>query len=235
MNTLALDTATEACSVALRVGDSVLSRYQETARDHSRLVLGMIDEVMHEADLKPGSLDALVFGRGPGSFTGVRIAAGVVQGIALVADCPVVPISDLRTIAQRMYRESGAQRVFSAIDARMEEVYWGCFELDAQGIMCACLPELVCAPVDIETPEGVNSERQFAAAGTGWARYEAILEATVSPWTLVENRPLLPHAEDMLTLATDDEINRRGVRAENAIPVYLRDKVAHTRAEREAK
>ena len=151
---LSVDTATEVCSVALMHGGQVDHRYVETARDHSSLVLGMVDELLSAAQLSATDLDGLAFGCGPGSFTGVRIATGVAQGIALGADCPVVPVSNLLAIAQRAHREFGATSVLSAIDARMGQVYWGAFTLDDDDrTMRACGDEAVTNPDSVELPE----------------------------------------------------------------------------------
>ncbi len=128
MKILAIDTATEACSAALLIigetGDTeISSRYQLAPREHSRLILKMIDELLTEADVPVSSVDAIAFGQGPGSFMGLRIAAGVVQGIAFAHDIPVVPVSTLKAIAQRAYEETGSAHVLATIDARMDEVY----------------------------------------------------------------------------------------------------------------
>src|SRR5690606_41346453 len=126
---LALDTATEACSVALLHEGRVLSRYEVAPRLHAQRLLPMVQEVLDEAGIAIAALDAIAFGRGPGAFTGVRIAIGVVQGLAFALDRPVLPVSNLAVLAQRAHRESGASQVAAAIDARMDEIYWGCFAL----------------------------------------------------------------------------------------------------------
>src|SRR5690554_6449592 len=124
---LALDTATEACSVALLHNGQVFSRYAVIPRLHAQQILPMISEVLTEAGVNKSAIDAIAFGCGPGAFTGLRIAVGVVQGLAFALERPVLPVSNLATIAQRAWREHGAAQVAAAIDARMDEVYWGCY------------------------------------------------------------------------------------------------------------
>ena len=230
MNLLAFDTATEACSVALLVGDALTFDYVETPRDHSRLILKMIDSLLVAASIVPRQLDGLAFGRGPGSFTGVRIGAGAAQGIALAIDCPVVPVSNLAAIAQRTYRELGEERVLTAIDARMGEVYWGAYRLDRDGLMCGVIDECVRAPESV--PLVSDRSASWMGAGTGWHRYAQVLTETTRPLRLSGFVCQLPHARDILHLAEDDFRQGKGVAAELAQPVYLRDKVAKTVTER---
>ncbi|MCW8941987.1 MAG: tRNA (adenosine(37)-N6)-threonylcarbamoyltransferase complex dimerization subunit type 1 TsaB, partial [Gammaproteobacteria bacterium] len=134
MKILAIDTATEACSAALYIESEapdagITSEYQLAPREHSRLILKMIDRLLSQAGIAVAELDAIAFGRGPGSFMGLRIAAGVVQGIAFAHDIPVIPVSTLKTIAQRAYELTGSKNVLAAIDARMDEVYWAKYSL----------------------------------------------------------------------------------------------------------
>jgi tRNA threonylcarbamoyladenosine biosynthesis protein TsaB len=127
MKLLALDTATEACSAAVWVDGTVLERYELAPRRHAALILPMIEAVLAEANLSPLQLDAIAFGRGPGAFTGVRIAVGIAQGIAFAADLPVIPISTLAALALGAAQETGYSRIAAALDARMGEVYWGVY------------------------------------------------------------------------------------------------------------
>ncbi|MDM8563559.1 tRNA (adenosine(37)-N6)-threonylcarbamoyltransferase complex dimerization subunit type 1 TsaB, partial [Candidatus Marithioploca araucensis] len=135
MKLLAFDASSPACSCALYLDGEITERYEIAPRQHAALILPMADELLTEAGLKPIELEGIAFGRGPGSFTGLRIASGVAQGIAFAADIPVAPISSLATLAQAAYIENGAQKVLAAIDARMSEVYWGMYVIDKQGIM----------------------------------------------------------------------------------------------------
>lgn len=142
---LALDTATEACSVALLHDGKVLSHYEVIPRLHAQKLLPMIQTMLAEAGIALSAVDAIAFGRGPGAFTGVRIAIGVVQGLAFALERPVLPVSNLALLAQRALREHGAEQVAAAIDARMDEVYWGCYQQQA-GEMRLLGSEAVLAP-----------------------------------------------------------------------------------------
>lgn len=215
---LALDTATEACSVALLHEGRVLSRYEVIPRLHAQRVLPMVQELLAEAGIALAAVDAIAFGRGPGAFTGVRIAVGVVQGLAFALGRPVLPISNLAVIAQRAHREQGVSQVATAIDARMDEVYWGCYRLEA-GEMRLAGVEAVLPPERAELPRGAVGE--WFGAGTGWGYAERI-PVTVSGL----DAGLLPHAEDLLTLARFAWARGEAVDAEQAQPVYLRDNVA---------
>ena len=152
MNVLALETATDACSVALAAGEDLYSRQSTEPRIHARRVLAMVDECLAEAGQRPADVDLLVFGRGPGSFTGVRIATGVVQGLSLGAGLPVVPVSTLAALAQGTIRQQGARAVLAALDARMQEVYWGAFRCDDNGLVDPLGGEAVCAPQRVPLP-----------------------------------------------------------------------------------
>lgn len=134
MRVLAIETATEACSAALYISGEIRLRYQVEPRRHSELILPMMDALLAEAEIALSALDALAFGCGPGSFTGVRIATGVVQGAAFGADLPVVPVSTLAALAQRRYREQGEKHLLPAYDARMDELYWGCYRIGDDGL-----------------------------------------------------------------------------------------------------
>ncbi|AYN95235.1 MULTISPECIES: tRNA (adenosine(37)-N6)-threonylcarbamoyltransferase complex dimerization subunit type 1 TsaB [Pseudomonas] len=215
---LAIDTATEACSVALLHEGSVMCRYEVIPRMHAQKVLPMVQELMAESELALTAIDAIAFGRGPGAFTGVRIAIGVVQGLAFGLDRPVLPVSNLAALAQRAYRERGVNQVAAAIDARMDEVYWGCYRLE-QEVMQLVGVEAVLPPEQAQLPAG--SAGEWFGAGTGWG-YVGRIAASVAE----TDGNLLPHAKDILTLATYAWSQGGAVSAEEAQPVYLRDQVA---------
>ncbi|KOP55610.1 MULTISPECIES: tRNA (adenosine(37)-N6)-threonylcarbamoyltransferase complex dimerization subunit type 1 TsaB [Pseudomonas syringae group] len=219
---LALDTATEACSVALLHDGKVLSHYEVIPRLHAQRLLPMIKDLLAEAGIAMSALDAIAFGRGPGAFTGVRIAIGVVQGLAFALERPVLPVSNLAVLAQRAFREHGASHVASAIDARMDEVYWGCYAEKA-GEMRLIGEEAVMAPELAALPAG--SVEPWFGSGTGWGYAERI---PVSPAGY--DASMLPHAQDLLTLATFAWHRGESLPADDAQPVYLRDKVATPKA-----
>lgn len=215
---LALDTATEACSVALLHGGRVLSHYEVIPRLHAQRLLPMVQMLLADAGVALSAVDAIAFGRGPGAFTGVRIAIGVVQGLAFALERPVLPVSDLAILAQRAHREHGVAQVAAAIDARMDEVYWGCYRLQ-DGEMCLAGVEAVLPPEQVALPRDAAGE--WFGAGTGWGYGQRL---PVVP--AAQDAGLLPHAEDLLTLARFAWARGEGVPAEQAQPVYLRDKVA---------
>jgi tRNA threonylcarbamoyladenosine biosynthesis protein TsaB len=153
MKILALDTATEACSVALLLDDRIIAREMEFERGHAEHILPMVDAVLVEAGVALSGVDALAFGRGPGGFTGVRLAASVTQGLAFAAGLQVAPVSDLAAVAQRaLDMEPRVDRVLVCNDARMQEVYWGCFERGAHGLATTAGLEHVGPPSTVELP-----------------------------------------------------------------------------------
>ncbi|WP_460416577.1 tRNA (adenosine(37)-N6)-threonylcarbamoyltransferase complex dimerization subunit type 1 TsaB [Pseudomonas sp. microsymbiont 2] len=219
---LALDTATEACSVALLHDGKVTSHYEVAPRLHAQKLLPMIKQLLADSGVALSALDAIAFGRGPGAFTGVRIAIGVVQGLAFALERPVLPVSNLAALAQGALRERGAQQVAAAIDARMDEVYWGCYRAE-QGEMRLIGQEAVLAPERVALPEGLGGE--WFGAGTGWGYAERLaVQAAASDATA------LPCALDILTLASFAWARGEAVAAEQAQPVYLRDNVATPKA-----
>lgn len=224
MKLLAIETATEACSAALYLDGEVREEYQFAPREHARLLLGMVDRLMAEAGLSPSRLDALAFGRGPGAFTGVRIATGVAQGIAYAADLPVVPVSTLATLAQGGLREFGWNRVATAIDARMNEVYWAAWSVNDAGLMVAHSDELVCPPEQVPLLDG----QQWHGIGSGWQTYSEALNMRQQGRVLDWQGEYLPHAQDVAVLAVDAFAKGQAVSAREALPVYLRDKVVQS-------
>jgi tRNA threonylcarbamoyladenosine biosynthesis protein TsaB len=166
---LALDTATENCSAALFLDGAIIARERRLAQGHAGQILPMVDEVLAEAGVGLGALSAIAFGRGPGAFTGVRLAASVTQGLAFGAGIPVVPVSDLRALAQRALAvDPAVQRVLACTDARMREVYWGCFErLD--GLAAPACDEQLSAPEAVRLPAGWKRKpdaQAYASGGT---------------------------------------------------------------------
>jgi tRNA threonylcarbamoyladenosine biosynthesis protein TsaB len=219
MNILIIDTATEACSVALEVNEQVFKRFEICPQQHSQRILPMIDEVLKEANVTLQDLDYLAFGRGPGSFTGVRIATGVLQGLALGTGHKVVGISTLAAMAQQGYAENQTEQVTAAIDARMSEVYFGQYQLQ-NNIMTLIGEEQVIPPQDAALLLKDNSS--MAGVGTGWQAYSELNTASkVKVLTAV----LYPNALYMLPLAKALIAAGQAVEVEDIQPVYLRDKV----------
>ncbi|QPG06648.1 tRNA (adenosine(37)-N6)-threonylcarbamoyltransferase complex dimerization subunit type 1 TsaB [Salinimonas marina] len=220
-NLLAIDTATEALSVALQFNQQTFHRFEICPQQHSQKLLPMIDEVLNEAGAALQDLDGLVFGRGPGSFTGVRIATGMIQGLALGSQLPVVGVSTLAAMAQQAVAEQQASHIVTAIDARMNEVYFGCFKAVEQ-LAVSTLDEQVCAPELAAQllPVPIGGQH-FVAVGTGWQAYPALTEQCSAQAVSI----LYPHARYMLALAEPEFEAGRTYSAETAEPVYLRDKV----------
>ncbi|WP_312119388.1 tRNA (adenosine(37)-N6)-threonylcarbamoyltransferase complex dimerization subunit type 1 TsaB [Kosakonia cowanii] len=223
MRILAIDTATEACSVALWNDGTTFAHFELCPREHTQRILPLVRAALADADVKLTDLDALAFGRGPGSFTGVRIGIGIAQGLALGADLPMIGVSTLATMAQGAWRKTGATRVLAAIDARMGEVYWAEYQRDADGVWHGEETEAVLKP------EAVSERLQqldgsWAMVGTGWGAWPEL--AANSPLTLTDGEMLLPTAEDMLPIARQLFAAQKWVAVEQAEPVYLRNEVA---------
>ena len=230
MKILAIDTATEACSAALLIDGQVSSHYQLAPREHSRLILKMIDDLLLQADVAISQIDAIAFGRGPGSFMGVRIAAGVVQGIAFAHDIPVIPVSTLKAIAQRAHIETQSSHILVAIDARMDEVYWAQYSLDNDQWQLEG-EELVISPDNIDLTSILSAEDEcWTGAGTGWGSFAQRLLATDDSNRAIKLQAMLPEclpaAEQIVQLAVDDYKAGTMLPAAHAIPVYLRNNVA---------
>lgn len=218
---LAVDTATEACSAALLVGAQVFSRWEEAPRDHTRKILPMVQAVLDDAGITLDELDAIAFGRGPGSFTGVRIGIGVAQGLAFGAGVPLIGISTLAAMAQGAHRLDCAEQVLTAIDARMNEVYFGRYEL-IDGRMQLVGDEVVSDPAALVDVRGQLAGR-VTCVGTGFETYGEILSGLADE--LVASQVRFPAALDMLPLARSAWLAGEAVAVEQATPVYLRDKV----------
>ncbi|MCC2637911.1 MAG: tsaB [Moraxellaceae bacterium] len=218
MKLLALETSTEACSVALHVDGRVLARFRHAPRLQTELLLPMAEELLAEAGLTLAVLDALAYSRGPGAFTGVRIAAAAVQAFAFARDLPVVAVSSLQSLAQGAWRVHGAGRVLAVFDARMDEVYAGAYARDGD-LMQPLAPDCLCAPAAL--PAALRGE--WFAAGNGVAAHEAVLRGQCD-FTGID-ATLFPSAEDVLPLALAQFAREGGQAAELALPVYLRDEV----------
>lgn len=222
---LAIDSSTEACSVALFDHGEVLTRYQLAPREHSRLLLPMVEELLAEASLSLTQLDALAYGRGPGGFTGLRICVATAQGLAYGADLGLAPVSSLQAMAQELIsRQVSATCVLSAIDARMGEVYWGIF--DASGKLAHELsPEKVTAP-DLVVAELDKLKPEYAL-GSG------CVCGSLSTYRFPFQEPqLYPRAEHMLPQGLKLLEEEKLISAEQALPTYLRNEVSWQKRQR---
>lgn len=219
---LAIETSTPACSAALSVDGEVIERYALAPRQHATLMLPMIESLLLEAGLTVRQLDAIAFGRGPGSFTGVRIAASMVQGIAFAADLPVVPVSTLAALALGGMRESGLPRMMAAMDARKSEIYWGCYTQTDGDVIALQGSECVCSPDAVPEP----GQQDWVGVGSGWSAYGEPLMQRLGERVVRLLPDLEPRAADVARLGVHEF--HQGVRlsADEAVPVYLRNNVA---------
>jgi tRNA threonylcarbamoyladenosine biosynthesis protein TsaB len=232
MKILAIDTATERCSVALSLGDAIIDRAVDTPRGHADLILPMIESALAEGGVALGQLDGIAYGRGPGGFTGVRIAIGVVQGLAFGAGLPTVGVSNLAAVAQQVAVSD--DRILVCMDARMGEVYWGLFHCNpATGLVEPASEEAVAKPERVMTEMAAQPSYVpgiTVTAGTGWQAY-----AQLAPLLAARSFPaVLPRARDIAVLAKQDFAQGRSQKAAEAQPVYLRDQVVAVSVKRPA-
>jgi tRNA threonylcarbamoyladenosine biosynthesis protein TsaB len=232
MKILALDTATENCSAALFINGALLCREELLGRGHAQHILSMIEELLFEADVALQDLTAIAFGRGPGAFTGVRLAASVTQGLAFGAALPVVAVSDLQALAQRaLGEEAQVERVLVCTDARMHEVYCGAFERGSGGLAVALAAEHVAAPDAVRLPSGwpqapaVTEAKRRLGVGSGFAAYPELRATNASALDSIRE-DLWPRAAEIAHLARVEVNAGRVLAPEAALPVYLRDDVA---------
>jgi len=226
MNLLAFETATEACSVALWIDGEVRERFEVAPRRHAELALPWADALLAEAGFARSQLDAIAVGRGPGAFTGVRLAVAITQGIALGLDRPVVPVSTLAALAL----PARGARIAAAIDARMGEVYLGLFARDGDGLR-ALQPEAVLKPDSAQLPQG---DIAWHGVGTGFAAGDGALRRRLHAQLHEVDAAALPHAADVARLAALAWARGEAIAPERLEPAYLRDHVALTLAEQQA-
>lgn len=220
---LALDTATEACSAALAIGDAIIERSEIAPRRHAELILPMIESLLAEAGIGRRELDGIAVGRGPGAFTGVRLAISIAQGLALGLDIPVAPVSSLAALAQDAPRETGAA-ILAVIDARMGEVYAGAFRCGADGLVEPIGPESV-GPADRLV---LPPRDDWSVVGSGWNVYRDVLIERLPTAPGFTDGGRFPQARAIARLAAPRFAAGLAVAPELALPVYLRDKVALT-------
>lgn len=221
---LALDTSTEAGSVAVWINGEVLEDFQLLPRQQAQALLPQIKGLLNKAGIELNQIDALAFGRGPGSFTGLRIAAASIQGLALALDKPVIPVSTLEAMAWTAINQQGANKVLTLLDARMDEVYWCAWQAE-NGWPVALMEEQLSAPELVSLP--VTSEKaDWALVGSGVC-YSERLMASVTAKLNQQLPDILPSAKALVHLAHNAWLKGEVVDAAEAIPIYLRDKVTH--------
>lgn len=224
MKLLAIETATEACSLAVEIDGRTYSRHVVAGRDQTAVLLPLLHELLSESGVTIAQLDGIACGVGPGSFAGVRVGVGFVKGLALVRELPIVPVSSLASLAQGALRRHGARRVVSCIDARMSEVYLGMFEPGSDGLARGVDEARVCKPDGVR----IDLTASWSAAGTGWGTYGSVLlERCASPPSVVEG-DALPQAIDLLALARGAFERGATIPVDALEPVYLRNDVALT-------
>ncbi|HJV03510.1 MAG TPA: tRNA (adenosine(37)-N6)-threonylcarbamoyltransferase complex dimerization subunit type 1 TsaB [Burkholderiaceae bacterium] len=222
---LAIETSSELASCALLRDGAVIARASSGVRTHSQSILPMVQELLAEAGIALKQCDAIAYGSGPGSFTGVRTACGVAQGLAFGAGLPVVPVVTLDAMALACHQQFGAGEVLTVLDARMGEVYWAQYRFEAGAVA----PSVVLAPA-LAAPEAVLPQGQPVACGNGFAAYaEALAGLACAPSAHGE---VMPHAAQIAQLAAVAFAAGHTVPAEEAQPLYLRNKIAYTSAER---
>lgn len=218
MKMLALDTSSIACSVALLVDEKISFLHRILPLQQAQSVLPMIQELLSSQKITLNQLDAIAFGRGPGSFTGVRIAASVTQGLAYALELPVIPISSLAALAQAAYMDLGWKKILAGMDARIQEIYWAAYEVDEEGLVQLQGQEIICAPQQIPFP----NDKEWYGAGNAWEVYAE----QMSYQPLKIDSTCLPTAQAVLKLAKVKYAQKEWVSAKDALPVYLRDSVA---------
>ncbi|TCV95680.1 tRNA threonylcarbamoyladenosine biosynthesis protein TsaB [Luteibacter rhizovicinus] len=225
MNFLAIETSTEACSVALVHGDEVIERSEIAPRRHAELVLPMANALLAEAGLSREALNGIAVGRGPGAFTGVRLGVSLAQGMAMALGVPVVTVSSLEALALEAPEDEAA--ILAVIDARMGEIYVACYRRDDNGGLIALDTERVDTAAALILPEA----SAWHVVGTGWATYEAVLRERIHAPVLSADGARFPQARHIAEIAARRFRDGMAVSPEFALPVYLRDKVALTLVE----
>ena len=222
---LALDTSTEACSCALIKDGGIREDFALIPRQHTQRILPMIRQMMQDAGVAFSDLDAIAFGKGPGSFTGLRIAAGVTQGIAMAAQLPVIGVSTLEAMALEAGEQAESGCILACLDARIDEIYWALYSL-VDGLPQVLMAESLGKPEALPTPQEGGLDR-LLAVGNGLNYRERFPD----PWRAALSRELpdiLPRAGHMARLAALAFQRGEVMTAEEVAPLYLRDKVTHS-------
>lgn len=218
MNILALDTSSSACSIAIAMGDKVYSHHIVSPMQQAQTILPILDELLNSIDAKLADIEVIAFGAGPGSFTGIRIAASVAQGLGYALNIPLVSVSSLALLAQAAFYDKGWQKLLVGVDARLEEVYWASYEVNQEGVVQLMGKESALAPERLTA----KSPEEYYGVGNAWSIYRSRI-----PFQVIDidsNR--MPEASAMIELAKQKIALGELLRPEQALPVYLRDEVA---------
>lgn len=233
MKILSIDTSSEACSASLNIDGNIITQFELAPQKHSSLILPMCDELLSSNEIKLTQLDAIAFGQGPGSFTGLRIAAGVVQGMAFGADLPVIKVSTLAALAQQLAGKTSGADILATIDARMQEVYWCLYHVGDNGLVTPLMDEAITPPDKISLADNRKSNDPVYAIGSGWKEYKQMLSDNPNlPETVKIYDNQLTSAEEIALLAANMLDRGEVVSADQAIPVYLRNNVAKKSAKK---
>jgi tRNA threonylcarbamoyladenosine biosynthesis protein TsaB len=224
MKILAFDTATAACTVAVSANHEILQRTEIAPQRHAELILPMIDSLLQEAGISLQQLDAIAVGRGPGSFMGVRIAAGVAQALGYAANLPIMPISTLQILAQTAYLQTCKENIIAGWDARMQAIYWGIYHLDNQGIMSPIQPDTLSLPHEIN----FNREKTYLMAGNAWPTYRQQLDPMIQSSPTIAD--IYPQAHVMISIAQMLYQQGKLCSPFEIEPVYLRDHIVHSKS-----
>ncbi len=223
MKILAFDTSTEACVVGVLADGEIIEHFSIPEQKHTKILLPIIEEILQRASVKLTELDAIAFGRGPGAFTGVRLAVSVAQGLGYSLNIPVVSVSSLAVVAQRVFEQYQHNSVLVAIDARMDEVYFGAFRLGSSQLMVPVEDEKVLAIDQVQMPEGDD----WIAVGTGWIVYRENVSADLIDNIAGDANDVFPRASSLISLAEGELRSNKGIIAGEAVPVYLRNNVVN--------
>ena len=220
MKLLAFDTSTAACTVALVKNNTepCFEHHQILPMQQGRLILPTIEALLAEAGIKLNELDAIAYGCGPGSFTGIRIASSVAQGLGLGASCPLIPISSLAALAQTVYMSKQWPNLLVAVNAHMGEIYWSSYQAN-DGIVQLVSKEAIASPSQVSQP---TSAINWHGVGDGWRIYRDTLIKSVGVEPMAIDSEQLPMAKAILTLAINKYNNQEWVKPHDAVPVYLR-------------
>ena len=220
---LAIDTATDACSVAVFINGEIVEDFSFIPRLHSQQLLPKVEQLLAKCQASVQDMDAIAFGCGPGSFTGIRIATAVAQGLAFAANLPVVPVSTLAAVSQFAIRKYNANRVFASLDARLHEIYWGTYQA-CEGIAVFCsevIPqEQVGAPEQIAQIMSSINVSDWIGAGNGWRYYERLNVGLSNYYA-----DIYPHAHDIALLACRSVEKGEVLAPDEAMPSYVRNDV----------